>query len=134
MKIKLDKIYQSFILLNVLNENNKLSFKIHYWCMRNLNILYDSVKFYENEKSKLYEEYLVKNNDGTYFKLNEQTNTYESEIKEGKEQELNEKLSELNNIDCEIDPYLIDAEYLFTQPDFNLSGKEIFYVDYLFKD
>ena len=37
-------------------------------------------------------------------------------------------------MECDIEPYKIDAEYLFSQPTFNVSGQDIFQIDFLIDD
>lgn len=134
MKITLNKAVEAYQIVNKLNNDTSLSFKIHYWCMRNSNALVDSVLFFRNERDKLYQEY-VKTGEDIFIKSKDDPNENIFNIKDDSLcEEFYKKINELLNIECDIEPYKIDAEYLFSQPTFNVSGQDIFQIDFLIDD
>lgn len=134
MKITLNKAVEAYQIVNKLNNDTSLSFKIHYWCMRNSNALVDSVLFFRNERDKLYQEY-VKTGEDIFIKSKDDPNENIFNTKDDSLcEEFYKKINELLNIECDIEPYKIDAEYLFSQPTFNVSGQDIFQIDFLIDD
>lgn len=134
MKITLNKAVEAYQIVNKLNNDASLSFKIHYWCMRNLKALIDSVLFFQNERDKLYREY-VKTGEDIFIKSKDNPNENIFNIKDNSLcEEFYKKFNELLNMECDIEPYKIDAEYLFSQPTFNVSGQDIFQIDFLIND
>lgn len=134
MKIILNKAVNAYQVIDRLNNDTALSFKIHYWCMRNSKALIDSVLFFQNERDKLCREY-AKTGEDIFIKSEDNQNENIFNIKDDSlYEEFYKKLNELLNMECDIEPYKIDAEYLFSQPTFNVSGQDIFQIDFLIDD
>lgn len=134
MKITLNKAVDAYQVMDKLNSDTTLSFKIHYWCMRNSKSLIDSVLFFQNERDKLYREY-AKPDEDIFIKSTENPNESIFNIKdESLYEEFYKKFDELLNMECDIEPYKIDAEYLFSQSTFNVTGQDIFQIDFLIED
>ena len=134
MKITLNKAVEAYRIVNKLNNDVSLSFKIHYWCMRNSKELIDSVLFFQNERDQLCREY-AKTGEDIFIKSEDNQNENIFNIKDDSlYEEFYKKLNELLNMECDIEPYKIDTEYLFSQPTFNVSGQDIFQIDFLIDD
>ena len=134
LKITLSKIVGAYYILEKLNNDPTLSFKIHYWCMRNNKAFTDSVNFFQTERNKLYVEY-AKPNEEPFVKSTENPDLMVFNIKdESLMQEFVDKFNELQAMECDIEPYKIDAEYLFSQESFNVSGQDIYQIDFLIDD
>lgn len=102
--------------------------------MRNNEAFHDSVSFFQEERNKLYKEY-AKPDEDIFVKSKENPDIIIFNIKdESLTQEFADKFNELQNLECNIEPYKIDAEYLFSQPTFNVSGQDIFQIDFLIDD
>ena len=63
LKTSLSKVVGAYYILDKLNNDPTLSFKIHYWCMRNNQVFNDSVSFFQKERNKLYKEYAKSDED-----------------------------------------------------------------------
>lgn len=134
LKTSLSKVVEAYYILDKLNNDPTLSFKIHYWCMRNNQAFHDSVSFFQDERNKLYKEY-AKPDEDILVKSKDNPDIIIFNIKdESLAQEFADKFNELYNMECDIEPYKIDAEYLFSQPTFNVSGQDIFQIDFLIDD
>lgn len=134
MKITLGKLVGAYYVLEKLNNDLTLSFKIHYWCMRNNKVFTDSVNFFQTERNKLYTEY-AKPNEDPFIKSTENPELMVFNIKdESLMQEFVDKFNELQAMECDIEPYKIDAEYLFSQDSFNVAGQDVYQIDFLIDD
>ncbi len=109
MKLTLSKIYDSYITLQHMSEN-KLPVKISYAIYKNINIMKNEVTFLENERLKLGEEYVERDNENNPIPLDNSNSSYK--IIEGKEKEYNEKYQLLWNTEVEIEPYKINLDLL----------------------
>lgn len=134
MKVTLWKIVNAYGVLGSLNNDVSLTFKIHYWCMRNSKLLSDSMNFYYSECNKIYAKYTRPNED-PWIKCDDDPTQYKINIADdSKLPEFIKEFDELRNMECNIEPYKIDAEYLFSQPTFNVSGNDIFQIDFLIEN
>ena len=103
MKLKNQTIINSIQGIKILSEK-ELPYATTLKISKNINILDELLKEYNNEYRKLAEKYLDKEN-GNFIKSD---SGYL--IKKGKEKEYSEKLSILNNFENDVNLYLIDSK------------------------
>lgn len=124
MKLKNQTIVNSIQGIKILSEK-ELPYATTLKISKNINILDELLKEYNNEYRKLAEEFLEKEN-GNFVKSD---SGYL--IKKGKEKEYSEKLSILNNFENDVNLYLIDSKEL---ADIKISAKTLLEIDFMIKD
>lgn len=110
VKLTLNKISNIVEILSSIIIDN---FKINYWISRNMSNLEQSHEFMIEERNKIYERYLNRDDQGNYITVN--SNNLQFNLKETTKEfikEFENKMNELFNLECEVDVYLIDVETL----------------------
>lgn len=119
-------------MVKILSQVDTSSFKINYWASRNLRTLNDSYSFMLNERNKIYKKFLDPDESGNVLHIDED-NQIVFHLKEKTDeyaQEFENTMNELFNLDCEIEPYLIDINILM-ESDIHLSPEQISAIEYL---
>lgn len=129
MKIPLHKLSNAYDVLSKLSKEN-LPIKLSYAINKNMKCFDNDNKFYKNKIYELYRTYFKTDDNGNFISTEIDNNTTSYQIKEGKSEELANKISELNNIETEVEVYGIDLDMLMNS---NISVKaEIFnIIDFL---
>lgn len=104
-------------MLEVLSSIQTENFKINYWISRNMRNLEDSYTFMCEQRNKIYQEYLMQDENGNYatpiengsYKFNMKDESQESNKQFAK------KMNELFNLECDVDVYLVDVDTLMEQ-------------------
>ena len=108
VKLTLNKISNIVEILSSIIIDN---FKVNYWISRNMSNLEQSHEFMIEERNKIYERYLNRDDKGNYIIVN--NNNLQFNLKETTKEfikEFENKMNELFNLECEVDVYLIDVE------------------------
>lgn len=133
MKIKLIDLFKAYNVFLEINKNKNLSFKISYWCMKNLKYIETDANFYIEERDNLFNKYLEKDEKG-FILTQDKNNNLVGKIKEGMVEEFSNKMNELENMDCMVEPYELDVDYLLENANFNISGEDLSYINFSIKD
>ena len=131
MKITFNQVLNMY---NTLTELKSKNFKISYWISRNIKILNEPYSFAIKERADIYEEYLELDENHRYFTIENDTIKFNLKEKSAEYAEkFQERINELFNTDCEIEPYLIDINVLM-ESDLEITTEQIMTIDCLFKE
>lgn len=110
MKLTLSRLYDSYITLQRMSQN-KLPIKVSYTIYKNLSTMKTEVKFFENERFKIGEEYVQRDKENNPIPI-ENSNNSSYKIIQGKEKEYIEKINKLCNTEIEVELYQINLDDL----------------------
>lgn len=89
-------------------EDKRLPFRVAYKFSKLSKAVNLELDFYRQKLAEILQEYTQKDDDGNFIYLGE--NKESIKIQEGREQECNEKLTELHNMDIDIDNVTFSIE------------------------
>lgn len=125
------KLYEIVNTTNIFEEMCKIKTpsRVTYWLMRNIKLIRDDYAFYEKDNIRIINEYLEKNEDGTFVIKDDEGNVIKDEngnpmlnYKDvNKKGEYIDELEKLNNLDIEISPYILDySKVVEESPSFSI--------------
>ena len=132
MKTTIKNIANMIEVLSSISTNN---FKINYWIYRNTENLKSSYNFLVENRSIIYEEYLIPDEEGNIITIEESGN-YKFNLKETTPEfakEFGNKMNELFSLECEVDIYSIDVNTLIKE-NISLTPAQISYIGCLLSE
>lgn len=132
MKIVIKNIANMIEVLSSIPTNN---FKINYWIYRNTENLKSSYNFLVENRSIIYEEYLIPDENGKIITIDESGN-YKFNLKETTPEfakEFENKMNELFSLECEVETYSIDVDTLIKE-NISLTPTQISYIGCLLSE
>lgn len=131
MKFTFNEVFEIYITLSTLKSN---SFKVNYWIYRNKKIFEDSYNFFISERTRLFDEYLMKDENNQYLTINDSIVKFH--LKENTEEygaKFTSILNKLFDTDCELEPYTINASILMNE-NLEITLDQLNAIDKLFTD
>jgi len=107
----------------------ELPYKTTLKISKNIGILNNLLKDYNEEYHKLAEQYLIKDENGNFIESKEKPGLFL--VKENKTKEYSEKVNILNSFENEIELYKIDSEEL---ADIKISAKTLLAIKFMIND
>ena len=113
MKITLSKLSDAYNSLSKLAQE-QLPIKLSYAINKNMRFFESDTSFYKNKMYELYRTYFKTDDNGNFISEEIDSNTASYQIKDGKAQELTQKIRELNDTVADVEIYSIDLELLMS--------------------
>ena len=132
MKFTFNEVLSIYDTLNTIKSN---MFKINYWISRNKKVFEETFIFIVKERQNIYEEFLYKDEHGNYFNVDTNGSIvfYLKEKNDEYAMAFSNRISDLFETICELDPYLINVTDL-VDSDLSVNLKQVETLDKLFID